>query len=377
MRIIRPKKLTSHQKEDLMDLLADCRTAEPITLSIPEDADRFLLLYDGPSAIQGRCQGSAGQNADAQETAGQDADAQEAAGQDADAQETAGQNASVQEDAARSALASCLLICETPDDVWECYAFTRPRSRRKGYFSRLVDAACRMAEAAEDMSGRPIDLAFLSDQKSPQGLAAAEALGMTLWYSEHQMELDLGDPADQTLDPGFPTDRTLVPGFPTDQMLDPGDLTGQRPDTKADPRLLLRCETITEELEDGPLKSLLFSAYPSLTASASQRRDASDMITSDMATREEMASTAPAEDSPIGTCRLICYGPACFYLYHVEIRPDMRGKGWGKALLDALLGQLAAGSRIILQVSSLNAPALALYKKTGFGITETLSYYIF
>lgn len=367
MRIIRPKKLTSHQKEDLMDLLADCRKAEPITLSIPEDADRFLLLYDGPSAIQGRCQGSAGQNADAQE------------------------------DAPRSALASCLLICETPDDVWECYAFTRPRSRRKGYFSRLVDAACRMAEAAEDMSGRPIDLAFLSDQKSPQGLAAAEALGMTLWYSEHQMELDLGDPADQTLvpgfptdqmlDPGFPTDQTLVPGFPTDQTLDPGpptgqtldpgDLTGQRPDTKADPRLLLRCETITEELEDGPLKSLLFSAYPSLTASAPQRRDASDMITSDMATREETASTAPAEDSPIGTCRLICYGPACFYLYHVEIRPDMRGRGWGKALLDALLGQLAAGSRIILQVSSLNAPALALYKKTGFGITETLSYYIF
>ena len=30
-----------------------------------------------------------------------------------------------------------------------------------------------------------------------------------------------------------------------------------------------------------------------------------------------------------------------------------------------------------LQVSSQNVPALELYKKTGFRITETLSYYLY
>ncbi len=330
MHFVRPEKLTSRQKEDLMDLLADCRRAEPITLSIPEDADRCLLLYDSPVSIQEKCQRATGQDTAAQETAGQ---------------------------GAAGPLASCLLICDTPDDVWECYAFTRPCSRRKGCFSRLVDEACRMAEEEERKSGRPIDLSFLSDQKSPQGLAAAEALGMTLWYSEHQMELDLGAPG-----------QTLDPCLPADQETDPSGLSGQDPDPKAKLRLLLRCETITEEQEDGPLKSLLFSAYPSLAASAPQRWDAGDM-----ATREEMAPAA----SPIGTCRLIFYGPSCFYLYHVQIRSDLRGRGWGRALLDALFQQLPAGSRLTLQVSSLNEPALALYKKTGFRITETLSYYIF
>ena len=33
--------------------------------------------------------------------------------------------------------------------------------------------------------------------------------------------------------------------------------------------------------------------------------------------------------------------------------------------------------RLLLHVSGSNVPAVALYKKTGFGITETLSYYMY
>ena len=51
----------------------------------------------------------------------------------------------------------------------------------------------------------------------------------------------------------------------------------------------------------------------------------------------------------------------------------------GTAFLGLLLPALAEEgfSRIILQVSGSNAPALALYKKIGFRVMETLLYYLY
>jgi ribosomal protein S18 acetylase RimI-like enzyme len=48
-------------------------------------------------------------------------------------------------------------------------------------------------------------------------------------------------------------------------------------------------------------------------------------------------------------------------------------------MLEKLFALLAAAGikKVILQVSGDNAAALALYKKTGFRITETLSYYLY
>ncbi len=66
-------------------------------------------------------------------------------------------------------------------------------------------------------------------------------------------------------------------------------------------------------------------------------------------------------------------------LHHVEILPEFRNQGCGTAFLQLLLPKLAGNGfqKVILQVAGDNEPALALYKKTGFSVTKTLSYFFY
>ena len=66
-------------------------------------------------------------------------------------------------------------------------------------------------------------------------------------------------------------------------------------------------------------------------------------------------------------------------LHHVEVLPEFRNQGCGTAFLQLLLPDLAQKGfkKVILQVAGDNAPAIALYKKTGFSVTKTLSYYFY
>lgn len=71
------------------------------------------------------------------------------------------------------------------------------------------------------------------------------------------------------------------------------------------------------------------------------------------------------------------------YFYGFEIREELRGKGLGSAclllFLEAFFSRPEKGGSgvLFLQVSGLNKPAMALYKKAGFHTTESLSYYIY
>lgn len=84
------------------------------------------------------------------------------------------------------------------------------------------------------------------------------------------------------------------------------------------------------------------------------------------------------EETLIGTCSLLPHGSS-LYLYEVLVPEALRGRGLGTALMNSLLALLAKRSvpSILLQVSGDNTAAVALYKKTGFQITETLSYYLY
>ncbi len=66
-------------------------------------------------------------------------------------------------------------------------------------------------------------------------------------------------------------------------------------------------------------------------------------------------------------------------LHHVEILPEFRNQGFGTAFLQLLLPALSSRGvqKVILHVTGDNAAALALYKKTGFSVTKTLSYYFY
>lgn len=68
-----------------------------------------------------------------------------------------------------------------------------------------------------------------------------------------------------------------------------------------------------------------------------------------------------------------------YYLYGFEILEELRGKGYGTVFLSQVMNDLASRNPLPLrlQVSGDNLPALALYKKTGFQITETLFGYLY
>ncbi|MCD8221009.1 MAG: GNAT family N-acetyltransferase [Clostridiales bacterium] len=78
----------------------------------------------------------------------------------------------------------------------------------------------------------------------------------------------------------------------------------------------------------------------------------------------------------IGSCRVIPLSPDCVCLCQVEISPASRGLGHGTAMIRSLLNHLRQCGicRVILHVEKENTPAVALYKKTGFRVIETLSY---
>lgn len=84
-------------------------------------------------------------------------------------------------------------------------------------------------------------------------------------------------------------------------------------------------------------------------------------------------------DIPCGSICIEAVWETVVCLHHVKILPEFRNRGFGTALLLLFLPILSQKGfeKAILQVAGDNAPALALYKKTGFSITKTLSYYLY
>lgn len=79
-------------------------------------------------------------------------------------------------------------------------------------------------------------------------------------------------------------------------------------------------------------------------------------------------------------CRLLPYASEqgrAFYLYEVEVDEKKRNQGIATGCLTELFKKLAAEGAVTvyLQVGSYNEPALHLYEKLGFKITEELCYY--
>lgn len=214
---------------------------------------------------------------------------------------------------------SCIAVCEVQEDLWECYAFTHPDYRRKGLFFRLLKAVCQMAEERESALASFVDLVFLTDEKSPSALAAIKALSMNFWYSEYQMSWEKS---------------ASFFNLPNQDVV-------------------LNKKIIREDEEEIWIY-LAFSAFKS----------------------SETGSICQTGSSFLGSCRILPYDDSRFYLYHLEIKKEQRGKGWGGKLLNAVLGELPQNSSVTLQVSSDNVPAVNLYKKTGFQIREILSYFL-
>ncbi len=210
-------------------------------------------------------------------------------------------------------LTAALVLFSAEEDLWEACAFTRPSYRREGRFRRLLDAAEDFAPQAQ------FSFALSSKDNSGNPLAALKAIGADYWYSEHAMALDA--PEDPHLwgpgkDFGLSGGRLVWPGG--------------------------------NEIQPESHLDACFYQEEILTASCS------------------LAFFS-------GNAGLSC----C--IYQVLVPEPLRNQGWGSRFLSALLPCLFRRGvrRILLQVSGNNLPALALYQKTGFRITETLSYYLY
>lgn len=81
----------------------------------------------------------------------------------------------------------------------------------------------------------------------------------------------------------------------------------------------------------------------------------------------------------LGTCQTLALSPSHVCLHHMEIPEKLQGQGYGTCLVRLLKEALAKDgiTRILLQVSDDNPPAIALYKKEGFQVTETLACYLY
>ena len=134
MKKIRTKILSAAQARAFEELAGLCRVHDGISLSCPLDADRFYLL----------------------------------------AEETP--------DGGLLLISAAAVFEE--DGLWECYGFTRPDSRRRGYFSSLLPLLEKEAAAMEPEP----DLCFVADPSGKDALKALAALGAQPWYEEHAME---------------------------------------------------------------------------------------------------------------------------------------------------------------------------------------------
>ncbi len=200
----------------------------------------------------------------------------------------------------------------------ECSAFTRPVLRQKGYFSLLFD------ELSQDIE--EVDLYFPVTDPEPGTLAALASLEAVRDRDEYRMELELELECAKAFS-GAPFQETSAPG------------TWKVPGS--------RLHTQWEETEHD---SFLLSFYQ--------------------------------EEKAVGNCCLSFFGDsACFYSF--EIKEELRGLGLGWEALSLTLSLLLKGlprpgcRRLSLHVSGLNTPAISLYRKAGFHIKESLSYYLY
>ena len=82
------------------------------------------------------------------------------------------------------------------------------------------------------------------------------------------------------------------------------------------------------------------------------------------------------EEQRAGMCRVI-WEEQPPNICTVGIRPDLRGRGLGEALLQLTLREVAAGGHaaVALDVNSGNTAALSLYRKVGFQVKTQIDYY--
>lgn len=211
-------------------------------------------------------------------------------------------------------LAAVLALTPCGDHTFECAACTAAHFRRQGIFSELLSRA--LEELPEES-----ELIFYIRPTDEDSVRTMEAIGAEKISEEHMMELSA--PAGVTC----PDDTAAQTGAALR-----GDIAGP-------------------------------AGTPALTVSTAPSPEGEPEL---------------LYESEYGFVRIASRSRGS-YLYGLEIAEAERGKGHGTRFLSAVLSDLDSRGLfpVRLQVSGENKPAMALYKKTGFRITETLLCYLY
>ena len=257
------------------------------------------------------------------------------------------------------AVVACLAAYEMEENAWECCAFTHPDLRNRGYFSALLEAAC-----GEDGLLSDADLYFLTDGRCAQALSVLEHIGAEHGYDELMMERELEEIFfEGKLEVRVSGDTgTVAPGGNGDVVPPGGNGDAVPP-------------AVNENLGAVPPAGNRDVVPPA--AGPAKGPDTNNPE----ASTHTLTATAALCGSIVGSCHLQPTNATDngIYLYGLEIIPEKRGRGLGTEFLKALFPLLREMGfhRLSLQVSGHNTAALALYKKTGFRITQTLSYFLY
>lgn len=329
MKILATRQLTKCQAESLKNLIMLCQDHNKLRLSCPLDADRFYLLLAQEEQVRNAPSGPAsGEIASGGTASGETSPIRVAPAGTIPSVPASTDTPSSNPPSHLSSLASALAVFEE-DGVWECYAFTRPDLRRTHCFSQLLD---RLEQDAQEQDPEP-ELCFVADPACEAAQKTLTAIGAQLWYEEHAMVWKAG-----------------------------ADDLGQQAGAADKPQPSGASSSISLEFSSQGLPV----HFPPLSIQRAPLPERLDIL------------ARTRDGQPVGACSLYLQPPsAC--LFEVEIQEPLRGQGLGEAMVRELL-RLAPDmglSAITLQVSGDNTPAVNLYKKTGFHITETLSYYLY
>jgi GNAT superfamily N-acetyltransferase len=228
-------------------------------------------------------------------------------------------------------LLSAFAVISYDKETTECSAFTDPEHRRCGYFSQLLDLVLKDYDESA--------LIFPVSDACAETLAVLEAMDARLDLTEYSMELDLDD--------AYLASHKL-------------------PDVS--------------EAETTPDGSWFITMHDSAQGLFHPDETASGLVDRYFAPLEKPDRELYISDSEhYGRYDITSVSDHCVCLHHVEVDAEHRRQGHATQMLEKLFALLAAAGikKVILQVSGGNDSALALYKKAGFRITETLLYYLY
>lgn len=208
----------------------------------------------------------------------------------------------------------------------EMTGMVAPAFRRRGIFRQLF------AAAREECRARGVEqMILICEQRSPSGQAFARAVGTHHDFSEHKMAL-LHFIERASSDPQF-------------QM---------RPATGEDKKALI--SIVATDMND--------------------EQDARQFIESLFALSKQPQYLATLAGEPLGTLRLD-YHDGGAAIYGFVVRPEYRGRGYGRQMLEHIIRQLhnERVETITLEVATENAQAIGLYSSCGFQIVTTYDYF--